>query len=69
MSNMARPGQGRRIKNRVKETLKERGERLKAERLAQIKQDVEDGTLVIRKMTPEEREKFPPRKPLKKRAV
>jgi hypothetical protein len=37
-----------------------RKQRLREERLALIKQQVKEGTLTIRKMTPEERKKFPP---------
>lgn len=59
-----RAGQGR----RVRETVKQREARARQERLDQIREDVERGTLVIRKMTPEEREKYPPRQPLKKHA-
>jgi hypothetical protein len=41
--------------------LKQRQERQKL-----IKQQVDEGTLTIRQMTPEEREKYPPRPPKKK---
>jgi len=60
----SRAGQGK----RVRETVKERAERAKQERLAKIEQQVKDGSLVIREMTPEEREQYPPRQPLKKKA-
>lgn len=63
-SQKSREGQGK----RVRETVKERAARAKQERLEQMKQDVEEGRLTIRKMTPEEREKYPPRQPLKKHA-
>jgi hypothetical protein len=37
-----------------------RKQRQREERLALIKQQVKEGTLTIRKMTPAERRKFPP---------
>lgn len=39
----------------------ERRERQRAEKLKQIEEQVEDGSLVIREMTPEERKANPPR--------
>ena len=41
----------------------ERQQAKREEKLAQIEEQVEDGQLVIRQMTPEEREKFGPPKP------
>ncbi len=35
--------------------------RRREERLEEIREQVDDGSLVIRKMTPEERAKYPPR--------
>jgi anti-sigma28 factor (negative regulator of flagellin synthesis) len=45
----------------------ERKERAREEKLKEIKEQVEEGNLVIRKMTPEEREANPPRPPSEKR--
>ena len=42
-------------------TAHERAEEQKQEKLAEIRQQVKDGTLVVRKMTAEERKKYPPR--------
>jgi hypothetical protein len=53
----SRAGQGR----RVRETQKQRRERQEAEARDKIRRQVEDGTLVIRQMTAEERLKYPPR--------
>ena len=39
----------------------ERKERARAEKLKQIEEQVEDGSLVIRPMTPAERKENPPR--------
>jgi hypothetical protein len=39
----------------------ERRERQREEKLKQIEEQVEDGSLVIREMTPEERKANPPR--------
>ena len=44
-----------------------RQEKRRKEKLAQVKQQVEDGSLVIRKMTKAEREKYPPQNRSKKR--
>lgn len=60
----SRAGQGR----RVRETVRERAERTKEERLRQMQKDIDEGRLVIRQMTPKEREQYPPHAPLKKRA-
>ncbi|HEY1357324.1 MAG TPA: hypothetical protein VGF21_03375 [Thermoleophilaceae bacterium] len=40
---------------------KERDDERRKERLAEIRQQVKDGTLKIRKMTKQERAAFPPR--------
>jgi hypothetical protein len=39
----------------------ERQQEKKREKLAEMEQQVKDGTLVVRKMTPKEREDNPPR--------
>jgi hypothetical protein len=48
-------------------TQRERAEVIRREKLDAIKQQVKDGSLTIRSMTPEEREKYPkpdrPRRP------
>ena len=41
----------------------ERQQKRRQEKLDQIKEQVDDGSLVIRKMTPEERKANPPRPP------
>jgi anti-sigma28 factor (negative regulator of flagellin synthesis) len=43
-------------------TQRERAEEKREEKLALIREQIEDGTLTIRQMTPEERKKDPPRK-------
>jgi hypothetical protein len=42
-------------------TQQQRAEQRRKEKLAQIQEQVEDGSLVIRQMTPEERKANPPR--------
>ncbi len=42
-------------------TQQERNEARRKEKLAQIQEQIEDGSLVIRKMTPKERRDNPPR--------
>jgi hypothetical protein len=42
-------------------TTRERAEEKRLAKLEVVKEQVEDGSLVIRKMTDEEREKYPPR--------
>jgi hypothetical protein len=42
-------------------TQKERAEARRREKLAQVQDQVEDGSLTIRKMTPKERADHPPR--------
>ena len=45
-----------------------RQEKRRKEKLAAVQQQIEEGSLKIRKMTPEERKKFPPQdRPRKKR--
>jgi hypothetical protein len=45
-----------------------RQEKRRKEKLDAVKQQVEEGSLTIRKMTPEERKKYPPQnRPRKKR--
>ena len=48
-------------------TAHERAEEQKQEKLAEIRQQVKDGTLVVRKMTAEERKKYPPKPATKPR--
>jgi hypothetical protein len=40
---------------------REKAEEKRQAKLAQVQEQVEDGSLVIRKMTEEERQKYPPR--------
>jgi hypothetical protein len=42
---------------------REKAEEKRQAKLAQVQEQVEEGSLVIRKMTEEEREKYPPRPP------
>jgi hypothetical protein len=44
-------------------TARERAEEKRAEKLEQVREQVESGSLVIRKMTPEERRRYPPVEP------
>lgn len=44
-------------------TARERAEEKREEKLANIREEVENGSLVIREMTDEERDKYPPRPP------
>jgi hypothetical protein len=48
-------------------TQQQRAEQRRQEKLAQIQEQVEDGSLVIRQMTPEERKANPPRPAPQKR--
>jgi hypothetical protein len=48
-------------------TARERAERQRGEKLESIREQVESGSLVIRKMTDEERERYPARDELPKR--
>jgi hypothetical protein len=52
----ALPGRG---DGRVK-TTRERAEEKRAEKLEMVREQVESGSLVIRKMTDEERQRYPP---------
>jgi hypothetical protein len=45
----------------------ERQEEKRQVKLAQMEEEIKEGKLVVRKMTPEEREKYPPREPAKPR--
>jgi len=42
-------------------TQRERDEERRKQKLEAVREQVEQGDLVIRKMTPEEREKYPPK--------
>jgi hypothetical protein len=42
-------------------TVRERAEQKRAEKLKLVREQVESGSLVIRKMTDEERRRYPPR--------
>jgi hypothetical protein len=48
-------------------TVKQREEQRRKEKLSEIQKQVEDGSLVIRKMTPEERAANPPSERKRKR--
>jgi hypothetical protein len=48
-------------------TPKERQDEKRQAKLEEIQQQVDSGDLVIRKMTPAERKKFPPRPPREKK--
>lgn len=48
-------------------TAAERAEAKRAEKLALVREQVEDGSLVIRQMTDEERRRYPPRRAKPKR--
>jgi hypothetical protein len=52
----------------VKST-RDRAEEKRQEKLEAVRQQVESGALVIRKMTDEERAKYPPRPPQPKRSA
>ena len=41
-------------------TARERAEEKRAEKLEQVREQVQSGSLVIRKMTPAERRRYPP---------
>ena len=47
-------------------TARERAEEKRAEKLEQVREQVQDGSLVIRQMTAEERRRYPPVAPQKK---
>jgi hypothetical protein len=42
-------------------TAQERAEERRREKLAEVEKQIRDGSLVVRKMTAEERARFPPR--------
>jgi hypothetical protein len=44
-------------------TARERAEEKRLEKLEHVQEEVKSGSLVIRQMTDEEREKYPPRPP------
>jgi hypothetical protein len=46
---------------------REKAEEKRQEKLAQVQEQVEDGSLVIRQMTDEERRRNPPRPPVSRR--
>jgi hypothetical protein len=46
---------------------REKAEEKRQAKLAQVEEQVKEGSLVIRQMTEEEREKYPPRPPREKR--
>jgi hypothetical protein len=48
-------------------TTRERAEEKRVAKLAHVQEQVESGSLVIRKMTPEERNRYPARPVAKKR--
>lgn len=48
-------------------TARERAEEKRQAKLESVKEEVENGTLVIRQMTEEERLRFPPKPPAPKR--
>jgi hypothetical protein len=50
-------------------TVRERAEEKRAEKLERVREQVESGSLVIRKMTDEERQRYPPVAPRQKRSV
>lgn len=52
----------------VVKTARERAEEKRAEKLALVREQVESGSLVIRKMTDAERRRYPPRAPKPKRS-
>ncbi|HEY2318210.1 MAG TPA: hypothetical protein VGH67_07920 [Solirubrobacteraceae bacterium] len=47
---------------------REKAEEKRQAKLAQVQEQVDEGSLVIRKMTEEERQKYPPRPPRQKGA-
>ena len=48
-------------------TVQERQQERKAERLREMRKQVDDGSLVVRKMTARERAQYPPRPPRKRK--
>jgi hypothetical protein len=55
------PGDGSAGRNGGAKTSRERAEAKRAEKLAQVREQVKSGSLVIRRMTDEERRRYPPR--------
>jgi hypothetical protein len=49
-------------------TARERAEEKRTEKLERVREEVENGSLVIRQMTPEERRRYPPVAPQPKPA-
>jgi hypothetical protein len=58
-----KPGQGAKRPGSSPSPTARRQQKQREERLALIKEQVEDGTLTIRQMTPKERRENPPRPP------
>ena len=56
-----------RVPSEEMKTQQQRAEQRRQEKLAQIKEQVKEGSLVIRQMTPEERKANPPRPAPQKR--
>jgi hypothetical protein len=50
-------------------TARERAEEKRQEKLELVREQVENGALVIRQMTEEERQRYPPRPPRPKRSA
>ncbi len=48
-------------------TVREQQDKRREEKLKQVQEQIDEGSLVIRKMTKEERKKNPPRPPREKR--
>jgi hypothetical protein len=57
----------RRKKGDGMKSARERADEKRAAKLALVQEQVESGSLVIRKMTPEERQRYPSRPPQPKR--
>ena len=59
--NPAGPADAKAAPPRGKSQTAQRHEKRRAERMKEIREQVADGSLVIREMTAEERKKYPPR--------
>jgi hypothetical protein len=59
--NPASPAEAKKDPPRGKSQTAQRHEKRRAERMKEIREQVADGSLVIREMTAEERKKYPPR--------
>jgi len=59
--NPASPADAKKDPPRGKSQTAQRHEKRRAERMKEIREQVADGSLVIREMTAEERKKYPPR--------